>query len=223
MIEVVAAILVLAVGLMGVYAAIGTSNGAIAEGEVQATMAQVAQQQLQSVEALPYTNIADSSAPTRTTTTDTTNPTYYLASTCRSGACTYQPNPSDGSLTETVDVDTTNGKVAPGPATVVVPDPNASACSSTSTATCRITLSVYTFITETSDPDCSQTGYSCPSSSSYSYKRITVAVKNAGSGPPKDPVYVSSFVNQKVGGSANPLTSASTTCLDGTTSVSCTH
>ena len=44
--EVLVAILVLVVGLMGVYVSIGSSNGAIAAGETTAVMAQAAQQQL---------------------------------------------------------------------------------------------------------------------------------------------------------------------------------
>ena len=83
-----------------------------------------------------------------------------------------------------------------------------------------VTLPPDIFVTETTDSVCSQSGVSC---SGFSYKRITVAVKNAGTGAPKQPIYLSSFVGNKTGGTNNPLTSASTQCLDGTTTVSCTH
>jgi len=76
-------------------------------------------------------------------------------------------------------------------------------------------MTVYTFVTETTDAVCSQSGISCVGTS---YKRIIVAVKNAGTGARRIPS-ISRRSWLKVGGSANPLTSSSTTCLDGTTSV----
>jgi Tfp pilus assembly protein PilV len=218
LIEVLMSVLLLVTGLLGVFDAFSASGHSIGSAERTAVMAQVAQNELNAVEALPYADIEDSSTPTKTTTTDTTNPTYYL-STCSSNTC-YQWNPSSSTSTETVDVSTTAGKVAPGPTTVVTPAPNTSTCTSSSTSSCDIVLSVYIFVTETTDSICSQTGVSC---SGFSYKRVTVAVKNTGSSAPKNPVYLSSFVANKIGASSNPLTSGSTTCLDGTTSVSCTH
>ena len=219
LVEVLVAALVLVIGLLGAFDTYNGSGRAIVSAERVASMTQVAQQELAAVEALPYGSVADSSTPTKTTTTDTTNPTYYLSS-CTAGTC-YQWNPSSSGSIETLDVDGTNGKVAPGPTTVVVPAVNLTGCTTTTTTACQITLSVYAFVTETTDPVCSQTGVSC--SGTISYKRVTVAVKNTGTGPPKDPVVLQAFVSTKIGGSANPLTSGSTTCLDGSTSVSCTH
>jgi prepilin-type N-terminal cleavage/methylation domain-containing protein len=218
LVEVLVALLVLAVGLLGTFDAFVTSGRSITSAERVAAMTQEGQSQLASAAALPYANIADSSAPTQATTTDTTNPSYYVSS-CSTGTC-YQWNPSVSSAVETVDVDTTHGNVSPGPTTVVVPSPNATGCTSTATANCKITMTVYTFVTETTDAVCSQSGISCVGTS---YKRIIVAVKNAGTGAPENPIYLTTFVGSKVGGSANPLTSSSTTCLDGTTSVACTH
>lgn len=219
LIEVLVGAMVLVIGLLGAFDAFTRSNRAIVSAEVVASMTQVAQQQLAAVEALPYANVADTAAPTKTTTTDTTNPTYYL-STCTAGTC-YQWNPSSSTSVETLDIDATNGKVAGGPTTVVVPAATLTGCTTSATSACQITMAVYTFVTETTDSVCSQTGVTC--SGAFSYKRITVAVKNTGSRAPKDPVVLQGFVSTKIGGSANPLTSGSTTCLDGTTSVSCTH
>jgi len=165
-------------------------------------------------------NIADSSAPVKTTSTDTTNPTYYL-STCGSNTC-YQWDPSNSGSAEVVDVDATNGLVAPGPTNGVVPAPNVSGCTTTATANCRLTFQIYRFITNVTDSICSQSGVTC--STTTSYKRITIAVKNTTGGPPYKPVILSSFISNKIGGTANPLTkTSSTTCLDGTTTVACTH
>jgi Tfp pilus assembly protein PilV len=218
LVEVLMSVLLLVTGLLGVFDAFSASGHSIGAAERTTVMAQVAQNELNSVEALPYAAIEDSSTPTKTTTTDTTNPTYYL-STCGSNTC-FQWNPSSSASTETVDVSTTAGKVTPGPTNVVVPAPNTSSCTTSSTASCNITVAVYVFVTETTDSVCSQSGVTC---SGFSYKRVTVAVKNTGTGAPKDPIYLSSFVANKIGASSNPLTSGSTTCLDGTTSVSCTH
>ena len=216
LVEVLMSVFVLIVGLTGVFTSFGTSADQIAAAERNAAMVQLAQQELASAAALPYASIADSSTPAHSTST--TNPDYYVT-TCSSTPC-YQWSPSVSTDTETLDIDTTNGKVAPGPTTVVVPSPSGTACSSSATSTCNIVLSVYMFVTETTDSVCSQSGVTC---TGYSYKRITVAVANAGTGAPKNPVYLSTFVGTKIGGTSNPLTSASTTCLDGTTTVSCTH
>ena len=219
LVEVLVAALVMVIGLLGAFDTYNGSGRAIVSAERVASMTQVAEQELAAVEALPYANVADSSAPTKTTTTDTTNPTYYLSS-CTAGTC-YQWNPANTASVETLDVDATNGKVAPGPTTVVVPGANLTGCTTTTSTTCQIVLAVYVFVTETTDPVCSQTGVTC--TGTISYKRVTVAVKNTGTGTPKDPVVLQSFVSSKIGGAANPLTSGSTTCLDGSTSVSCTH
>ena len=217
-VEVLIAMLVLVTGLLGVFGVLTASGHAITSAERQAAMTQLAQQTLQSAEALPYASIADSSTPTKTTTTDTTNPTYYL--TCTSGTCTYQWDPSSSSSAETVAVDTTNGKLAPGPTTAVVTAPYTSGCTTSATTNCQMTFTIYTFVTNTTDSICSQSGVT---SSGTSYKRITVAVKNTGAGAPLTPVYLSAFVGDNAGGSSNPLTSSSTQCLDGTTTVACTH
>ncbi len=60
-------------------------------------------------------------------------------------------------------------------------------------------------------------------STTTSYKRVTVAVWNTGSGPPYTPVYLSTFVSTKIGGTFNPLTLGTTTCLDGPSTVPCEH
>jgi type II secretory pathway pseudopilin PulG len=222
MIEVLVSMLVLIVGLLGVLTTVIGSGNTITAGERSAAMAQVGQQTLQSVESLSYANAADSSAPIKTSTTDTTNPTYYLSSTgCVGGSC-YQWDPTSSSSVEPLAIDTVYGKVAPGPTNVVVPSPTGSGCTVTTTTTnCQMTFAVYVFITDSTSPVCSQTGVTCTSTTSY--KRITVAVKNTGVGGPLQPVYLSTFISNKSGGAGNPLTLGTTTCTDGATSVTCTH
>jgi prepilin-type N-terminal cleavage/methylation domain-containing protein len=220
LIEMVVAMLVLTVGLLGVYRGLTASQDGATAAERSAVLANVGEQALAAVEALNYTNIANSAAPVRTTTSDTSNPTYYLSS-CGANTC-YQWDPSNSASVETVDVDTANGLVAAGPTTGVVPAPNASGCTPSSTTSgCRITYSIYRFVTNVTDQVCSQSGVTCPTSASY--KRVTIAVQNTSGGAPNMPVILSTFVSNKTGGSANPLTKSSTTCLDGTTTVTCTH
>ena len=220
LIEVLVAALLLTVGLLGVYKGLNAAQDGSTYAERSAALTQAGEQALQAVEALPYTNIADSSAPVKTTTTDTTNPTYYL-STCGANTC-FQWDQSNVANTETVNVDSVNGLVSPGPSTGVVPAPNTTGCTTTTTAHCRLTFTIYRFVTNTTDSVCSVTGVTC--SSTTSYKRITIAVKNTSSGPPYQPIYLSTFISNKIGGTSNPLTkTSSTTCLDGSATVPCTH
>ncbi len=220
LIEVVVAALVLTVGLLGVVRGLNAAQSGTTYAERSAILAQAGEQALQAVEALNYTNIADSSAPVRATETDTTDPTYYL-STCATNTC-YQWDPTNPAATETVDVDAVNGLVVPGPSTGVVPAPNSTGCTTEATANCLLTYSIYRFISNVTDSVCSQTGVSCPTATSY--KRITIAVKNTSGGPPYAPIILTTFIANKIGGTSNPLTKPSTTtCVDGITTVSCTH
>jgi Tfp pilus assembly protein PilV len=220
--EVLVSVLVLTIGLLGVFGVLDGSNNSVVAGERSTVMTQVGQSALQAAEALPYADLADSTAPVQTSTTATTDPTYYLSG-CSGGSCTtYQWNPTVASTVETIDIAST-GRVAPL-TTAVVAAPSGT-CTTTSTTLCQMTLSVYTFVTETTDAVCSQSGVTC---SSYSYKRVTVAVKNAGTGAPKNAIYLAAFVGNQVGTTADPLYGATsstspTTCLDGAAVVACVH
>jgi len=231
-IEVLVAMLVLVVGLLGYFDTLTASGSSITAAQRAAEMTQIGDQTLQSIEALPYASVADSSTPNQTTTTDETNPTYYLVtgpvagSSCATAAICFQWDPANAASAEPVALDTANGKVAPGPTVAVVPSPNVAGCTTASTANCQATFDVYAFVTDTTDPVCAQSGVTCASSTSY--KRVTVAVKNTGSGAPLRPLYFSTFVGNNVGGSNNPLTATgptgpTTNCLDGSTPVPCTH
>jgi len=231
MLEMLAAMLVLLVGLVGFLGTLSSSRASASSAERTAAMTQIGDQTIQAIEALPYTSVADSSAPVQTTTTDTTNPTYYLlsgpvaGSSCTTATNCYQWDPSSSASAEPLDIDATDGKVSPGPTTVVAPSPSGASCTTVSTTNCMETFEVYAFVTDATDSVCSQSGVSCPSATSY--KRVTVAVKNTGGGPPFQPLYFSTFVGDDAGGADNPLgatgTAGTTTCLDGSTTVSCLH
>ena len=217
LIEVLVAAVLLAVGLLAVFRGLSVGQRGTTAAERTALLTSAAEQALQSIEALPYANVADTAAPTKTSSTNTNDPTYYL-STCGARTC-YQWDPSNAGSAEPID--TTNGQVNPGPTTGVVAAPNTSGCSSSSTSACRITYSLYQFVTDTTDPLCAQRGTGCASPTSY--KRVTIAVVNTSRGPPSTPIYVSTFVRNKIGGVANPLTASTTTCLDDAVRVQCTH
>ncbi|MGA2469189.1 MAG: prepilin-type N-terminal cleavage/methylation domain-containing protein [Solirubrobacteraceae bacterium] len=225
LIEVLASLLLLVIGLLGVFGTLSGSADSIVASQRSAVMAQAGQQALQAAEATPYADLSDSSAPIQTSTTNTANPTYYLSS-CTAGACSkYQWDPSNSSDVESIDINTSAGEVKP--LTIeALPAPNKTGCTSISTTNCQIVVSVYVFVTDSQDSICSQSGVTCASATSY--KRLTVAVTNDGPGPPKHPIYFSTFVSNNVGGSNDPLNGANsssspTTCLDGGTTVACTH
>ena len=239
MMEVLVAAVVLILGLLGYLDAIGASGSAVTGAERAAAMTQIGEQTLQTVEALPYASISDSSAPSKAGTNGT-NPAYYLVTgpvsldaSCTAGQQCYQWNPSSTTSAEVVDVNTNNGKVFPGPTTVVTPAPSGATCTTVNTTACQETFAVYAFVTDSTDPVCNAT---C-SGTSYSYKRVTVAVKNTGPGSPKNPLYFSTIVyypgSTSTGatgatGAQDPLYGATgatgtTTCSDNGTTVACTH
>jgi hypothetical protein len=148
-------------------------------------MAHIAQQQIEYVEGIPYSQIGMSAAPT--TSTDPTNPDYYVTA----GATpTFQWDRTTGS-SEPLDVDTTTPGVVPPVHTWTAG---------------RFSGQVYDFVTWTTDPKCSP---GCPSSGDY--KRITVAVTMGNGGQPH-PLYISSVVADPPAAAGNPLTNPGTTC-----------
>ena len=74
LIEVLMSVLLLVTGLLGVFDAFSASGHSIGSAERTAVMAQVAQNELNAVEALPYADIEDSSTPTKTRLSVTASP-----------------------------------------------------------------------------------------------------------------------------------------------------
>jgi prepilin-type N-terminal cleavage/methylation domain-containing protein len=237
--EVLVAMIVLVIGLFGYFGTLAASGTAITAAERADAMTQIGEQTLQSVEALPYASVSDSSTPSKAGTNGT-NPAYYLVtgpvagdSSCSTAILCYQWDPSSTTSAEPVDVNTTNGKAPAGPTTVVTPAPSGATCTTGNTTACQETFAVYVFVTDSTDSIC---GTTC-SGTSYSYKRVTVAVKNTGPGSPKNPLYFSTIVyypgSTSTGatgatGAQDPLYGATgatgtTTCLDNGTTVACTH
>jgi type II secretory pathway pseudopilin PulG len=195
-IELTVALVILIIGVMGMFMGFITSQRASVIADRETSMAHIAQQQIEYVQGIPYSQIGMSA--TAATSTDATNPDYYVTG---GSSPSFQWNRTAGSA-EPLDVDTTT----PG---VVTPVQNWSAG--------RFSGKIYDFVTWTTDPKCSP---ACPSSQDY--KRITVAV-TSGTGSPH-PVYVSSVVADPPASSGNPLTNPATTCTNsqGQTGQPCT-
>jgi type II secretory pathway pseudopilin PulG len=186
LIELTVAISILIVGIMGMFMGFITSQRASVVAERETSMAHVAQQQIEFVQGIPYSQIGLSSTPS--TSTHPTNPDYYVTA---GSTPTFEWNRTTGA-SENLDIDTTS----PGVVTPVQPWSEG-----------RFSGQIYEFVTWTTDPKCAP---SCPASQDY--KRITVAVTSSTRLP--SPVYVSSVVADPPAASGNPLTNPATTCTN---------
>ena len=206
MVELMAAIVVLAVGILGAFTAFDASQRLSLVSERHGTMAQIAQQEIERIEGTAYGKIGlndglgDGTPITHST--DAANPDYYVTN----GSPPVLQYDRTGSATETLDVDTTNGTIVP--------------MRSWTEVTQGGTLKgwIYDFITWSTDSQCSP---GCPASQDY--KRITVAVTMTQDLQPT-PVWVSSVISdpeaQPTGGinngSGNPIHDPIVICQTGT-------
>jgi Tfp pilus assembly protein PilV len=187
-IELLVTILILAIGVLSLMSTFDSSRQLSSVGEKQNTLAQVAEQQLENVLSLPYSAIALNANPSCSTySNDPNNSPNANVSGCSSGPFTYTWSPGH---TESMIVDTTNGKVTPE-FTMTTPSPSGGT---------RLTLYVYTYVTATTDPICS----GCVTGTfGENFKRVTVAVdSNPTLTALKNPVIVSSLAS-------NPCVAAS--------------
>jgi Tfp pilus assembly protein PilV len=177
LIELLVAIMILAVGVLTLLNAFDSSRRLTTVGEKQAVISQAAEQQLEKVLSLPYSQIALNANPS--CSADSTNPNYNVSG-CTAGPFYYTWT---GTSSEKVIVDTTNGQVAPS-FTQTTPAPTNGA---------RLTLTIYTYVTVTSDPLC--TGC-VTDSNGENVKRVTVAVtSNPSLTPLNKAVVVSSIAS----------------------------
>ena len=197
LVEVLVALVVLVVGITGMFMGFITSQRASLVAERESSMAHIAQQQIEFVEGIPYSQVGMSAAPT--TSTDPGNPDYFVTAGPTPG---FDWNRTAGT-SEPLDIDTTT----PGAVTPVQ-----------SWSEGRFSGRVYDFVTWTTDPNCAP---ACPATQDY--KRITVAVTTGTGGSPQ-PVYVSSVITNPPAASGNPLTNPGTTCTNsqGVTGQPCT-
>ena len=193
MIELVAALSVLIIGVLGAYIAFASSQRLSLVSERHATMAQLAQREIERIEGIQYDAVALTSAPAPSS--DPANPDYYVVA----GSPPSLRWDRSSSSSETLDIDSTNGTIAP--------------VSSWSEG--GVSGQIYDFVTWTTDPQCAP---SCPSS--MDYKRVTVAV-TLQSGMLPTPVYISSVLADpsaappggcSAGSCGNPIVDPTSTC-----------
>ncbi len=193
LIEMVLALTVLLVGILGMFTGFNASQRLSLVSERHATMAHIAQKEIERVEGIPYSQIGLTSTPAHST--DPTNPDYYVAA-----GSTLQVNRSTGA-TESLAVDTVNGAVL----------------HTQSWSEGQLTGQIYDYVTWTTDANCSP---GC--TGSQNYKRLTVAV-TVGQGLHPTPVYLSSLIADPQaapsggvsnGSGGNPLVDPTTTCKD---------
>jgi prepilin-type N-terminal cleavage/methylation domain-containing protein len=199
MVELLLALVVLLVGVFGLVLGFDTSRKLSLVSERHATMAHVAQREIERLEGLPYSQLALNptvSSPTPSNSTDPANPDYHVTTATPLALQYDRTNPS---ATETIDFDTTAGQVLPVQ----------------SWSEGNLSGQIYDFVTWTSDPHC---GGGCPASQNY--KRLSVAVTMGGGLQPY-PEWVSSVIadpnaapTNGPSGNGNPLTSPGSTCQD---------
>ncbi|MHB8691115.1 MAG: type IV pilus modification PilV family protein [Solirubrobacteraceae bacterium] len=204
LIETIASILVLTIGVLGMMMGFDTSRRLSLVSERHSAMALVAQREIERIQGMGYVNIALTSSPA--TSTDSTNPDYYVVA---GSPPSYEYSQTNG-VSETVVVDATNGQVTPVQ----------------SWSQGNLSGSIYDFVSYVSDSRCSP---GC--TGTQNYKRITVAVTMAGAVQPTLPVYSSSVTADPAaapaggitnGNSGNPLTDPGTTCKNALgTTVAC--
>jgi len=155
LIEVLIAILVLAVGLLGLVGAFDSARKLNLLSERRTSMAHRAQLEIERLQALPYEQLAMKSSPSHSS--EETNPDFYV----KEGGTEYQYG-AMSTEAEKVVLDATNG--------MIEASPGGRKCSETVGA-CEwedgtVNGSVYDFVTWHTDRACTKP----------SYKRLTVVV-----------------------------------------------
>ncbi len=212
LVEVLIALTILLVGILGLAVGFDTSRKLSLVSERHATMAHVAQREIERLQSVPYSQIAlnpNLSSPAQASpshSSDVANPDYYLTT---GSPAALQWDRAAPTSSETLALDPVGGGVLP------VQSWSAGSLSG----------QIYDFVTWSRDPHC---GQGCPASQNY--KRITVAV-TIGGGLEPHPVWVSTVIADPnaapaggPSGNGNPLNSPATSCRDtSNTLVPCTN
>jgi type II secretory pathway pseudopilin PulG len=205
LIEVIIAAFVLAVGILGFMYNFDGARKLTLASERQTSAAHRAQQEVERLQSVPYSELAMSSAPTHVgeTCSSTSNPDACVSS---GSEPTYQYDPSQGAKKPKL-VIATGGAVSPTPIAWTGE---------------HTTGFIYEFVSWESDTTC---GTKCEAAGGQNYKRITVVVTvTVPSGTHAvSPIRVSTLIaDPNAGGAnANPLVSPTTRC--GPSKESCTN
>ena len=182
MIEIIASILVLTIGVLSLMSVFNNSRTLSTVAQRQAVLAQAAEQEIEKIDALPYSSVALSSNPSCVANGGTNNnPTVANLGGCPSGPFTYTYDGTQAHA-ENVLVSTGTGQVPPS-FTQTVPGPSGGN---------PLTLTLYVYVTAATDSACS----GCTKgSSSENFKRVTVSVvSNPALDKSDTPVTASTFI-----------------------------
>lgn len=229
LIELVAAMMVLAVGVFAVLQTFTAARSLANRAEARDAMVAVARGEIQRIESLAWANIALPSTPTTNSGANTSDPSYYISA----GPCAGSSNPPATSPCYQWDWSNSSSKepeVISGSSTDTAANPRLwSNVITTSNSTVRLSGGIYRYITWVNDPNC--TASACGGSNDY--KRITVAVTVCYPGTNSatcaddtaisPTIEMSTFFVNPLGGTSSPLTASGVTCTDGGSAVSCTH
>jgi Tfp pilus assembly protein PilV len=195
LVEILAAILVLSVGILALFGSLTSSRGLTRDSERLEIVAHRAQDEIERVHAIPYAKVALDGVPA--TSADPKNPAYYV----KPGSPTAYQWDRNVPATEPLVIDTaTPGSISAVPKTW---------------SESGLSGKVYDYVTWATDGGC---GSGCPASANY--KRISVAVTIDGPGRPSSFILVSSFMVDPdakpsgaiTNGTQNPLTDPTTKC-----------
>lgn len=196
-----AAILLLAVGILATGTVLASSTRYAGASEARSSMAHLAQQEIERLSVLPYAQLAHAALPA-TGSTDPANPLHWYSTS----AHTYQWDRSSGGATTAEPLVTdASGAITQNPK---------------QWSDGRLSGKVYSFVTWVKESHC---GSACPNGQNY--KRVTVAVVldgGAGTNGVTQPTYVSSIVadphalpaGRVVNGNPNPLSDPGVQCQD---------
>lgn len=234
LVEVLVGAILLVVGIGSTLTVFDSSRRLTSVSERQTVLAQRAQNELERVLSLPWSQVA----LTGTSSSWSTMPGSYTYVAGVSGGCpetsngappTYQPDHSPGGSTATEPLvinGCTYSYTLKGSTQTVTPTagtvPPVQGWSAPLPGGGTVSGSIYDFITWTADPTCSQTsspGADCATTDDY--KRVTVVVTQDGATQPSQPAIVSGFVTPLPSGPGPVNSAPGKTCVDSTT-ITCT-
>lgn len=169
MIEVLAAVLVLTVGLVGLIGAFDSARKLTLLSERRTSTAHRAQLEIERLEATPYSSLLMSATPAHST--ETTNPDYYV----KGGSPPEYQYGAESTEAETLAIASSECATLKTSCGVISTQPTGRECSKYIGA-CEwkdglLTGNVYDFVTWHTDKNC---GAKCPTKENY--KRLTVVV-----------------------------------------------
>jgi prepilin-type N-terminal cleavage/methylation domain-containing protein len=194
LIELMAALMILAVGILATFNVFDSSNRASSVSEAQQAEIHRAQSEIERLQSLPYEKLGLTATPA--TSANVKNPGYYVKGGPCPALATFQWNQSAGaSATETLVINGCTYEYEEKPKVLSKQTFATGEVAPTTTwSDGRLSGTVYDYITWVKDPNCNP-GSGCPMLNDY--KRITVEVTNNTSSPGSAttaPVLVSAVV-----------------------------